>query len=281
MGDGAERSLRDALTPAEARAARIFVERVRREVRARLVQASLFGSKARGDHRPDSDVDLLLVFARLPPDREPQATHAERIAEEVAEETGIPVTTWSVSLVDLGEGRRTPMLVDALADGIVLWTGGPALPRPPFTPADGSRCAGALLDRVAEGSGEVRDRLGRGDRSGATLRARDDLVRMCTALMLLHGVTRPRRGEAASWVLRRLSRRLPPETIRLLRWAERSYGADGRDEESPTPPPPHGLAALARAVDALRGLVIAEMERTRAPPAGTAGRHPNCNSGER
>src|SRR5215217_2720753 len=128
------------LSAAERRAAREFVVRVRRFVEADLVQASLFGSKARGSARADSDVDILLVFRRLAWDREPHATHAEMIADAVAREVGIPITTWSVSLPDLDRGSRTPMLVDALEDSVPLWCAGPPIPALPFTPEDALRC---------------------------------------------------------------------------------------------------------------------------------------------
>lgn len=257
MGEGeGRRSLEEALTQREHDAATRFVRVVLREVPARLVQASLFGSKARGDDRLDSDVDVLLIFHWLPPDREPYATHAERIAERVAADTSIPVTVWSVSLPDLERGFRTPMLVDALADSIPLWAARRPVPPLPFTPEDADRCTAALLDRVAEGSVELGEHLARGDAPGAALRIRDDLVRMCTARMLLAGVTRPRRGEAVGWVLRHRSRGLGGETVRTLRWAERSFGPDGKDEEAVPPPPPLGLAAAARAVQVLREQVI-------------------------
>lgn len=261
-GTGAQRprSLAAALSGPERAAALHLVERVRAEVGAVLVQASLFGSKARGQARPDSDIDLLLVFRRLPWDREPQASHAEQIAEQVAEETGVPVTVWSVSLVDLEQGQRTPMLVDALADSIPLWWARRPLPALPFTPADAARCCGALLDRVDEGSEEFERLLREGYRSPAALRLRDDVVRMCIALHLLRGETRPRRAEAAQGLLRRHPS-LPPRVRSLLRWAARSYGADGRDEEAPVPPPPGGLLAGARAVEWLRLRVATERER--------------------
>src|SRR4051794_41966622 len=99
------------VSPREHAAAMELVRRVRRGVPAELWRALLFGSRARGEARPDSDVDVLLVFRALPPDREPHAGIAERIADETARDTGVPVTAWSVSLDDLVCGRRTPMLV--------------------------------------------------------------------------------------------------------------------------------------------------------------------------
>lgn len=237
----------------ERAAALELVRRVRAEVPAELARAFVFGSKARGEARPDSDVDVLLVFRRLPPDREPQAEMAEALAERVAACTGVPVTVWSVSLVDLEPGNRTPMLVDALDDGIPLWPpGAPPLPLP-FTPADALRCTEALLERVREGGEEASRHLLAGDRGAAWKRMRDDLVRLCTAGLLLAGETRPRRGEAVRrFLARRGAAELPPGSAPVFRWAAESYGPAGRDDEAPVAPPPGGAHGAAALVDLLR-----------------------------
>ncbi|HEY0152226.1 MAG TPA: nucleotidyltransferase domain-containing protein [Longimicrobium sp.] len=239
--------IRAFLTPGQLAAAREVVRRVRREVDAELWRVFLFGSRARREARPDSDVDLLLVFRWLPPDREPQAGEAEDIADEVAERSGVPVTVWSVSLPDLERGRRTPMLVDALDDGIPLWPEGGAPLHLPFTPDDAVWCTGCLLDRVAEGGAEVPALLRAGDVDGAARRVRDDVVRLCTALLLLHGETRPRRGEA----VHRIASRDP-----VLRWAAEAWGPPGHEEDTPVPPPPGGFGAAFAAVERLRGEVL-------------------------
>lgn len=232
-----------------------LVRRVRVAVPAELWRAFLFGSRARGDGRPDSDLDVLLVFRALPPEREPQAGIAEWIADEVAEDTGVPVTVWSVSLVDLERGRRTPMLVDALDDGIPLWPPDAPPVGIGYTPDDALFGASALLDRVEEGSEEVAEACDAGEPQVAARRIRDDLVRMCTAALLLDGVTRPRRAEAVAAFAAR--HRPPPEVEPVLRWAAASFGPHGRDGDGPVSPPPGGLGAAARAVEALRALVIA------------------------
>lgn len=250
------------LSPGQLAAARRFVARARAEVPASLAAALLFGSRARRQARPDSDIDVLLVFDRLPPDREPQAGLAEAIAEEVAAETGHPVTVWSVARADLELGRRTPMLVDALADGVPLWAR-PDLPLAVrFTPWDALRCVGALLDRVDEGGDEVAELRRRGDEAAAAKRSRDDVVRLCTSVILLRGETRPRRADAVAR-FRALAESLPggrPLVRRhraVLDWAARSYGADGRDEDAPLAPPPGGPRAVAAFVADARALVVA------------------------
>ena len=246
------------LRPRERAAALELVRRVRAEVPAELARAFVFGSKARGEARPDSDVDVLLVFRRLPPDREPQAGMAEALAEEVAAYTAVPVTVWSVSLGDLERGNRTPMLVDALDDGIPLWPpGAPPLPLP-FTPPDALRCTDALLARVREGGEEASGHLLAGEHGAARKRMRDDLVRLCTAGLLLAGETRPRRGDA---VKRFLARRggggeIPARFDPVFRWAAESYGPAGRDDEAPVGPPPGGPREAAALIDLMRRRVI-------------------------
>lgn len=259
-GDGPEGGPTATLSAGQAAAARELIRRVRREVDAELVQASLFGSRARGDARPDSDVDVLLVFRRLPEDREPQATHAEALADAVAEESGVPVTAWSVSLVDLECGWRTPMLVDALADAIPLWVAERPLPPISFTAADALWCTGRLLGRVEEGGFEVGDHLSRGASEEAAKRGRDDVVRLCTALLLLQGRTRPRRAAAVTRALPLLGR-VHAAQRRVLRWAAASFGPDGRDDGLPVAPPPGGLRGLRETILMLRKVVAAEVDR--------------------
>ncbi len=262
------------LTPWQEEAAREVIRRVRRYVPAELVRALLFGSRARGDARPDSDVDILLIFRELPPDREPQAGQAEQIADAVAAESKVPVATWSVALIDLEVGKRTPMLVDALDDGVPLWP--PWVPprRVSFTPWDALRCTGALLTRVEEGGEEVAAHRAAGTITAAARRARGDVVRLCTAALLLHGETRPRRGEAVRRFLELYGAdaALRPATS-VLRWAADSYGVDGQDEDRPVELRRGGFSAIADAMDLLADWVDrrrAELD-ARVPPLRNLG----------
>lgn len=255
MGESVnDRALVTALNPPQLHAARYVVARVRAEVEAELVQASLFGSRARGEARSDSDVDLLLVFHSLPPDREPFATQAETIAEEEAARTRVPVTVWSVSLIDLALGQRTPMLVDALEDSIPIWWSDHPLPAVPFTRHDAIRCVVALLRRVEEGSVAVWNSLARGRFNAAAWRIREDLVRVCTAQLLLSGVTRPRRTEAVRAVLD--SGGADAYDRAISRWVERSFGSNGTDGRRSVSAPPGGFEAAACLVEDLRREVI-------------------------
>jgi hypothetical protein len=259
------------LSEPEVAAADEVVRRVLAHVPAQLELALLFGSKARRAARADSDVDVLLVFRRLPWDREPQAGMAEEIASEVAAETGVPVATWTVSLMDLERGRRTPMLVDALNDGVPLWPRDAVCGGLRFTPDDAVSCAGALLQRVREGSAEAAEHLRAGDMQAAATRARDDLVRLCTAALLLRGETRPRRAGAVLRAAERPDLPVGDGDRAVLRWAARSYGTQGKDAALPVPPPPGGFRSVAREIDRLRAWVARQaqaLERHLAWPAG-------------
>jgi predicted nucleotidyltransferase len=246
----------------ERAAAMEVVRQVRRRVGARLERALLFGSKARGQARPDSDVDVLLVFRRLPPDREPYASQAERVADEVARRTGVPIGVWSVSNDDLAHGRRTPMLVDALEDAVPLWPDADP-PRAPFTPRDAAFCAARLLERVDDGGEQVARSLAEGD-DGWMRRGRDDLVRLCTAVLLLAGDTRPRRGDAIRAFLARNPRfPLSAEERAVLAWAARSYprGHLELDDDHPVPHPPCAPGVLLDLIARLRALVVTRGQR--------------------
>ena len=54
-------SLVPPLTPADARAVAVFANRLRQRLGDHIAEIRLFGSKARGDARPESDIDMLVV----------------------------------------------------------------------------------------------------------------------------------------------------------------------------------------------------------------------------
>jgi hypothetical protein len=148
------------------------------------------------------------------------------------------------------------MLVDALDDAVPVWPdAGP--PRAGFAPADAAFCAARLLDRVDEGGVEVAHRLASGDPCWPR-RLRDDLVRLCTALLLLAGETRPRRGDAVRRFMER-NPRFPLSTAErtALAWAARSYppGHLEMDDDHPVPHPPCPPHVALDLADRLRALV--------------------------
>lgn len=251
------RPVHHLLSAVERAATWVAVREVRRAVPADLVATVLFGSKARREARADSDVDLLFVFADLAPNREPHASMVEAICARIGAAQRVPISPWSVALADLRAGRRTPMLVDALADAVPVWPAAMVVPRPDLTPADAVFCVRALLTRVAEGGEEVVAARVRGDGAGAWARVRDDIVRLCTAALLLHGETRPRRAEA----VRRATPLLSPacggsaRTHALLRWTMETF------ELATRPTAAHGISlrAACAEVERLRRFVAARL----------------------
>jgi len=192
-----------------------------------LLRALLFGSKARGDFHAASDVDVLLICDMAPEERRAAGIALAREADDVARATGVALEPWPVAFADLEEGCRTPMLVDALEDGLPLWPPGAPPIRLPFTEADARFCAGCLLDWVYEGGIEAREALAEGRWADAARRARDDITRLATAALLLEGDTRHRNVGS----LRRFRRRfvqtgvMPPAVLPALAWAESAYPA--------------------------------------------------------
>ena len=71
------------LTAQEHQAIEVFVRRLRETFPGRVLQAALFGSKARGDSRPWSDIDILLIVDEEDwPFRQEVSTLAARVSLE-------------------------------------------------------------------------------------------------------------------------------------------------------------------------------------------------------
>ena len=103
------------------RAARAFLKRL--EGKYSVIDAILYGSRARGDHKPDSDADLAVVLDSEPERRAKVAGDMARIAFDVLMETGImvePMPFWPDELAR-PETFSNPGLIDnILRDGIHL-----------------------------------------------------------------------------------------------------------------------------------------------------------------
>lgn len=220
---------RSGLAREERRAVRQLVASLLEDGWPPLLWAALFGSKARGDFDVASDVDVLLVCAIEPWQRDEAADVVERRARAIGARIGVRLEPWTVCADDLRQGNRTPMLVDAVEDAVTVWP--PAAPpaRAPFTPADALFCAGRLLEWVESGGDFVRHALEAGRWDEAAVRARDDIVRLATAALLLTGDTRHRRRSTLRKFERKLvgsgwiSARVRP----ALDWAAAAYPSDG------------------------------------------------------
>jgi transcriptional regulator with XRE-family HTH domain len=103
------------------RAARAFLKRI--EDKYPFSDAILYGSRARGDHAPDSDADLAVVLKGEPERRAKVAGDMARVAFDVLLETGImvePMPFWPDELAR-PETFSNPGLIDnILRDGVHL-----------------------------------------------------------------------------------------------------------------------------------------------------------------
>ena len=109
----------ELLTDKEKQAALKFVEKVRQLVGDRLVTVVLFGSRARGEAEPDSDMDILVVVSDVNPEIQ-KAIHY--LAAEVWLDCGIFLSTlvWSEAHQHKVESLRTLLYQNILRDGLNL-----------------------------------------------------------------------------------------------------------------------------------------------------------------
>lgn len=112
--------------PAIQAALSAYVERVSSLFPDDVVAIILYGSQARGDARPDSDIDVLVVLRQeLPAPRQALAD----IAWQVQFEHGIVVSDVirTIEQLERMPTRRFPFYQSVQRDGVVLWrsTSGP------------------------------------------------------------------------------------------------------------------------------------------------------------
>ena len=112
---------RPALDAQTERAARAFLKRI--EGKYRFVDALLYGSRARGDHKSDSDADIAVVLPGARGDRYELAREFAGIEFDVLMETGIMVQGFPVWEDELArpETFSNPTLIhNILREGIRL-----------------------------------------------------------------------------------------------------------------------------------------------------------------
>jgi uncharacterized protein len=114
------------LKPHERRALTALVDVLRKRFRSIIHHVMLFGSKARGDSDPESDIDLLIVV-----DEYSWALEKEigRFATETDYEYKVVLSDHIVSNIRFEEmaARREPFYCNLEREGIDLWTPGPQL----------------------------------------------------------------------------------------------------------------------------------------------------------
>ena len=84
--------------------------------RKRLRGVFLYGSRARGEQGPDSDVDILIVLDRVGPYGE-ELERTSKLASDLSLDAGVIVSRAFASEVDWRTGAK-PFLVAARADAL-------------------------------------------------------------------------------------------------------------------------------------------------------------------
>ncbi len=90
-----------------------------------LVSLVLYGSYARGDQRPDSDVDLLVILEKLPEDRFQLHRELDR-AEEVLKRLlgGVQIPISPIVLDVERASKLRPLYLDMVEDAVILYDKG-------------------------------------------------------------------------------------------------------------------------------------------------------------
>jgi uncharacterized protein len=103
------------------RATREFVHRLRRDLPQHIIDIRLFGSEARGDATPESDIDVLVV---VKPDDQRVAleTRIVDIAFDVNIERNVFISPMVITTAILSHPvwRETPFIETVLREGIAL-----------------------------------------------------------------------------------------------------------------------------------------------------------------
>jgi len=109
------------LSPLELRASELFKARLQADLGERLAEVRVYGSRARGDSRPDSDLDLCVLVE----DDEHQLTgQVARLAYEVYAELELPfvLSPYVVSRrhFELLLARELRLAQDILREGVAV-----------------------------------------------------------------------------------------------------------------------------------------------------------------
>ena len=107
------------MTPHEREALDGFVAAVRAHYGERLVEIAVFGSRARRDNRPDSDVDVAIVLRDGAWQVWREQRHLVDIGTDIFIDTGLDIEPWVFSEADWAEaasGSAGPLLRSARAD---------------------------------------------------------------------------------------------------------------------------------------------------------------------
>ena len=93
-----------------------------------IAGAILYGSRARGTHRPDSDADLAVLLSGEHQSRMPIALAMADVAYEVLLETGLniaPLPVWIDEWEHPGRFSNPELLANIAREGVRLWPSRP------------------------------------------------------------------------------------------------------------------------------------------------------------
>jgi predicted nucleotidyltransferase len=94
-----------------------FLARVREAVGKEPIEALLFGSRARGDHDPMSDYDLIMVYDEV---TKPLRDTVRKVQSRYGLETGAVISVLLIAEPELLQARHEPYVVNACREGVTL-----------------------------------------------------------------------------------------------------------------------------------------------------------------
>jgi predicted nucleotidyltransferase len=120
----ADRDSQPRIDPLTRRALRSFKEILAAKYGPHLRSLYLFGSRARGDHRPDSDIDIAVFLDEAPDPLGEQFDLIER-GYDIVLDTGVNIQPWVFAQASLSDPahHRAALLVSTIRrEGIPLWS---------------------------------------------------------------------------------------------------------------------------------------------------------------